>query len=453
MHFWCNSLHRIANYEHKYLLRLSSNFVTSVKKVRMHENQPRQNSFNEYLKSVEKQEKVKKRKFLLLTGGVSILLLVLFLNYLQNHFEKDDSVPLRELNPERVRMLLSHSPDGIFIRDEKLGIEDTLYTLGDYQNLVNLYPEIGVDMDSITIVESPETFTSLEESIPEINWEEESLDPIQLKIEGDLQVGNKLHFIIPNFDDAHIYLIDHGDEEIVKMSIGHEYAYENPGEYEIKITVISTEIGAQLDYSRSITIRSAQDLPEEDYPIVKEKSSSLRDFVERKIPAEQPDRLPLPVSEEVLSSPKDSPLREISMEQESEPRQVVKISPPTGEEPLGDEAYLDVPKISSRQSPLDFATKMPSFPGGISKMTRFLNKQLKYPDLAREYEIQGIVYIQFVVGPDGSLSEFRVARGIGYGCDEEAIRMARSMPKWNPGEHEGQRVPVKFTIPVNFSLQ
>lgn len=96
---------------------------------------------------------------------------------------------------------------------------------------------------------------------------------------------------------------------------------------------------------------------------------------------------------------------------------------------------------------------MPVFPGGEVKMMEFIAKNLKYPALARESGIQGRVFVYFVVEPDGSVSNARVARGIGGGCDEEAIRVINAMPKWSPGKQRNRPVRVSFTIPVRFVLQ
>ena len=110
------------------------------------------------------------------------------------------------------------------------------------------------------------------------------------------------------------------------------------------------------------------------------------------------------------------------------------------------------PQDLSDRGILDFADKMPSFPGGFSEMDRYINWELAYPALAKEYLIEGLVFVQFTVEKDGVLRDVEVATGIGYGCDEEAMRIVENMPSWYPGEHEGQRVPVRYTLPINFSL-
>lgn len=95
---------------------------------------------------------------------------------------------------------------------------------------------------------------------------------------------------------------------------------------------------------------------------------------------------------------------------------------------------------------------MPDFPGGDEARIRYLNENIKYPQMARESGIQGRVFVTFVVEKDGSVTDVRVLRGIGGGCDEEAIRVIKNMPKWDPGKQRGKPVRVQFNMPILFKL-
>ncbi len=97
--------------------------------------------------------------------------------------------------------------------------------------------------------------------------------------------------------------------------------------------------------------------------------------------------------------------------------------------------------------------EMPDFPGGMAKLAEYLAKNIKYPQMARESGIQGRVFVNFVVEPDGSVSNVNVMRSLGGGCDEEAMRVVKSMPKWKPGKQRGKAVRVSYILPVNFKLQ
>ena len=95
----------------------------------------------------------------------------------------------------------------------------------------------------------------------------------------------------------------------------------------------------------------------------------------------------------------------------------------------------------------------PSFPGGDEARIRYLQNNIKYPQMARESGIQGTVYVTFVVEPNGSVTNVKILRGIGGGCDEEAIRVIQNMPKWIPGKQRGKPVRVQFNMPIKLTLQ
>ena len=96
--------------------------------------------------------------------------------------------------------------------------------------------------------------------------------------------------------------------------------------------------------------------------------------------------------------------------------------------------------------------KQPSFPGGQDGYVKFLVENIKYPAEAMKKSVMGTVYISFVVEKDGSVTDVKVLRGIGSGCDEEAVRVVKMMPKWNPGEEKGKPVAVQYNLPIKFKL-
>ena len=95
----------------------------------------------------------------------------------------------------------------------------------------------------------------------------------------------------------------------------------------------------------------------------------------------------------------------------------------------------------------------PTFPGGETKLYKFLGESIKYPEEAKELGIQGRVFVNFVIETNGAVSNVKVLRGIGGGCDEEAIRVIKSMPKWTPGKQRGIPVRVSYNLPIKFTLQ
>ena len=118
-------------------------------------------------------------------------------------------------------------------------------------------------------------------------------------------------------------------------------------------------------------------------------------------------------------------------------------------EPNFDEAVED----EDRPGVYMIVEQMPEFPGGDKSLFQFIADNTKYPADAKEKGIKGRVFVNFIVEPDGSVSDIRVLRGIGGGCDEEAVRVVESMPKWKPGMQNGEVVRVSYNVPVNFRLE
>jgi protein TonB len=95
----------------------------------------------------------------------------------------------------------------------------------------------------------------------------------------------------------------------------------------------------------------------------------------------------------------------------------------------------------------------PEYPGGMAQIGKFISRNLKYPPIARDNGVKGRVVVSFVVEPSGEITDVKVIRGIGSGCDEEAIRVVRMMPKWKPGKQNGKAVRVQYNLPITFTLQ
>lgn len=95
----------------------------------------------------------------------------------------------------------------------------------------------------------------------------------------------------------------------------------------------------------------------------------------------------------------------------------------------------------------------PEFPGGMEALMKYLSENIKYPEQAKKENIQGKVYMRFVVEKDGSIVDAEILRGIGGGCDEEALRVVNAMPKWEPGKQKGTPVRVQYNLPIVFKLQ
>jgi protein TonB len=120
------------------------------------------------------------------------------------------------------------------------------------------------------------------------------------------------------------------------------------------------------------------------------------------------------------------------------------------------EIVIDEPIGNSFQKPLDDPNKIyivideiPRFPGGLDN---YLQVNLKYPAEAKSKNIEGKVFLRFVVEKDGSLTDIKVLRSLSPDCNAEAVRVMKACPKWRPGILNGKPVRVAFTVPIEFQL-
>ncbi len=104
--------------------------------------------------------------------------------------------------------------------------------------------------------------------------------------------------------------------------------------------------------------------------------------------------------------------------------------------------------------PVVVADDMPEFEGGANGLMRYVASNIVYPDIAKSIGKEGTVYVSFVVNELGYVENAKVMRGIGYGCDEEVLKVVDKMPRWKKaGKNGGHPVKVRFNIPVSFKLR
>lgn len=132
--------------------------------------------------------------------------------------------------------------------------------------------------------------------------------------------------------------------------------------------------------------------------------------------------------------------------------EVEVIAPPEEFAPTRQESAVEVaPK--AEESEFVSVEQQPEFPGGMQALGHYLQRSLRYPAGASRAGIAGKVFVSFVVSANGELSEVTVLKGIGFGCDEEALRVVKQMPRWKPGKQSGRAVKVRFNLPITFALE
>ena len=129
-----------------------------------------------------------------------------------------------------------------------------------------------------------------------------------------------------------------------------------------------------------------------------------------------------------------------------DPNADIKIDEPVGNSDVKQVTEEDPNKIFTS------VEEEPSFPGGPEAFGKYLSKKINYPAIAKENNVQGKVFLNFTVERDGSLTDIKVVRGIGSGCDDEAVLVLKSSPRWRPGIQNGRAVRVSYTIPISFTL-
>lgn len=116
-------------------------------------------------------------------------------------------------------------------------------------------------------------------------------------------------------------------------------------------------------------------------------------------------------------------------------------------EDIDNSQYVEVP-----DDPFLIVEDMPSFPGGLQAFYQYVAKNLDYPRIAKRMGVSGKVTLEFVIDRDGRIIEVKTVKGIGFGCDEEAMEVLKNSPKWNPGKQRGQEVKVRMVLPIWFKL-
>ena len=468
----------------------------------MRKRKPKSKPIDDFLHSSagnrpEKKNRSKLFGILLLVGAVIIIGLMWF--RLGSGPAPLEVYSLNDLSIEEVSEYLELYPAGIFINDAELGIRDTISSLTEFLNLIPEAEEFGdkgddpfnnnLSLDTLTLVEEtnagfsdasqeqsdtellvdntvqeretlprPDAFVSNPrpaprrevENKPRVSTPEREVRPsssqaketrpfktYEVEIRGERRQGVPLTFSIKDFNPGVSYFMDYGNGVTQRVKLRHAFSYEEAGNYDLKLIAIDQKSGRKSSYTENIVILPGEEVPVEEEPIV-----GIEVETEPVIPEEMATP-PTPGPSGTVIGEGEDPLSE---------RGVLE-----GREQAIDEASSELASEEESapvdlNSPLKIVEVLPSFPGGLSALNRFVQREQQYPPIARDNGIKGKVYLQFTVTEQGKLENVKVLRGIGYGCDEEALRLVSIMPDWIPGRHSNRVVPVLFTLPITFRL-
>ncbi|MDX2250165.1 MAG: TonB family protein [Bacteroidia bacterium] len=410
---------------------------------------------DDYLHRIETHEKAERRKkslyallFFAVVGiGFTAYKTIYFQNSLRTYSAAD-------LSYEKVQALFTENEAPIIISHPDIG-QDTVKSVEDYITVLNLLDLIEQNRNlAISVSDTISSGETAQET------EQNSLSPYMVDIDGERKQGRNLTFSIENFDPEVTYMLDFGNGFRRKVSKSFTYVYDQSGRYRIQL--LATKGNVSNVYTKRLEISADERVGTQIAEATKSvnEPESIIDLnsgkeAEVKTGTQQPEEsvesgsaentastTPSVTEREASSSPVEDP--------ESFRTENTRELPSRPAPQLTNEVAK--PANTSLNKPLVAAQLMPEFPGGTKALARFFNKNYRYPLQAMNDEVEGVVYVRFIVNPDGSLSNAKVVKGVGYGCDEEAIRLVSLMPKWIPGEQDGKKVAVYKTIPITFRL-
>ncbi len=473
----------------------------------MRKRKPKSKPIDEFLHSSVRKKPVRKNRsklfgILLLVAAIVIIGLMWF--RLGSGPAPLEVYSLNDLSIEEVSEYLEMYPAGIFINDRDQGIRDTITSLTEFLSLIPEAEDLSTNdsdpfnnnlsLDTLTLVEegglgfteevtnetnevepeflvdntSPvreplpqpevskprvetrpkDTFneppiasTSKVESRPPANTSADDspeFKTYEMEITGERKQGFPLTIDIKDFDPQVSYFMDYGNGVTQRVKLRHSFSYENPGNYDMKLIAIDQKTGRKSSYSENLIILPGEEIPVEAEPMAVEEETAEETSMEEI--ATPPEAGP---SAAIVEDAED-PLSERGILEGNEGA----IDESSAETAEAEEAGVP----ANLNAPLKIVEVLPSFPGGLSALNRFIQREQQYPNIARENGIKGKVYLQFTVSEQGKLEDVKVLRGIGYGCDEEALRLLSIMPDWIPGRHSGRVVPVLYTLPISFRL-
>lgn len=381
--------------------------------------QNKSNQLNSYLQHLAAHEKTKRKwqsRIFMGAGALAFLVALFTLSFfsLQSKVETDNTdLP---------------SPDDIFV-------------------------ELPVRIDSLD-----NDLFSLSSEPEEVDFDKESLGgelaisdlDLGLFVEGSKAAGEKLNLVILGFDEGFTYEVDLGIGSREKISEPvFPFTYRKTGTYELSL-IVSDQNESKRTFKRSISITSKETtsarlkkdrealLKKEVEPspsitaIDSEESSIEGDELLGAIPSLS---IPTPVEESQVESPL---IAESNGDPTSSPSTTGSSSKPK--------------ETGNTQFNFKIKEKMPEFPGGKKRLKKYLSKNITYPDEAIQNQIEGNVIVRFAVEPDGSISNPTIVKGLGYGCDEEALRLVTHMPFWSPGMQGERAVRAYSAVSIMFNM-
>ncbi|MEM6805209.1 MAG: energy transducer TonB [Bacteroidota bacterium] len=418
---------------------------------------------DDYLQRIEEREKATRRKkALLLALGVIALLTAGGLFAFFNANKELRKYSIQELSKEIVTGIFDEDDSRIVVA-HALGT-DTIQNINEYQSLVDLFEGSDIQPAFYQSTNAEDTFSESENT-----ENEDILQKFSIDISGSRMQGNQLIFTIEDYDPDVEYTLSFGTGYKRKVGRVSRYTYNGYGTYRLRLLASSEDRGSSI-YTKSVKIeqKKAESTTSQRPQFTEVLTPSTENDTQTSEP-EITDGATRDITEEeenveeAVNNTEDNPSAiQAAPEEENAPEEnenleveaekledtITENDPPAEKE----ETVTSGPPTEDPNAIYFNADIMPEFPGGQAGLKRYFRRNYTYPKTARDQGIEGTVFVRFVVNADGSVSGISVLKGLGFGCDDEAIRLIRKMPKWIPGEHNGKRVPVYKTMPIGFKL-
>ncbi|MDW3651311.1 MAG: energy transducer TonB [Bacteroidia bacterium] len=379
--------------------------------------------------------------------------------------QKQQKFSLKELSYSQVINLFDHGAPEIIV-SHPFGM-DTLRNDSDY---ILLRDKIANQIESgaTTVADhGNQEFTNWEEETS--NQEAEgSLPVLRVDIAGSREAGSKLEFLIEDYDPEVFYYMDFGDGYRRKVDRNSVFTYSRSGTFTLHLYASIADKNLYDSYSKVLRISPSNKSAAVSRP---QNQNTISDLFTEKEDEGLINKPVFDADEELgLVDPDFKELEEEETSEEEDDELLISdLGGNDGGNTESETSVEDLNEEKPKREPEEFvgtsveneeplgkayfnAEMKPDFPGGVKAMGRYLRKNAVYPERASRAGIEGTVHVRVVVRADGSLSDLKVLKGLGYGCDDEALRLVSKMPRWIPGVQNGVSVPVYTVVRITFKL-
>jgi protein TonB len=429
---------------------------------------------NDYLKALEAEEKGRRRKKLFIVGAIGLVIggaafavpqVMPLLSKSPEQQPNYRSFYATELTDDKVRDYFEEANNRMVVRYPGEKRRDTVVSYTEYTELISrrsnwefnvvsndelFAEEEGMDEgpspidDALQAALGTSTPEPLEASAEASEEGEEAA--FGFRVRGNQVAGEELSIQIVNYRSDVEFEMDFGDGNREKIDRTTRFSYNKPGNYVISLRAKGEGVASQVYATFPITIAS----PESEQPQFAQVSnpSTNDDNGFNAVPA---------VKQEDFASEEQS----IELPQTIEPLEVGETEDNAANNTSNTSASsansnpttpVSNPVVPANQ-PFFSASKMPSFPGGRRGLSRFIQRNVRYPQISQYKQKQGKVDVRFIVDENGRVTNPQIIKGLGEDYNKEVLRVLSRMPRWSPGEQNGKKVPVYQQLRVSFDIQ